>query len=102
MIYPFKSPFSYDSGTIKSWKSDAIGVYYCGVASSDGKLTIYYIGSGVSDDGIRGRLLQHVSESKWYDVTHFGYHVCDTTKEALDWEKQEIVRYKPKYNTMGV
>ena len=102
MIYPFKSPFAYDEDIIKNWKSDQMGVYYCGVLSTDNKLTIYYIGSAVSDEGIKGRLLQHVNENKWRDVTHFGYHVCDTAKETVDWEKKEIATYKPKYNTIGV
>ena len=102
MVYPFKGPFSYDSDTVSDWDSKTIGVYYCGFKDTDGKLTIYYIGRAIGDGGVKARLLQHLNENKWRDVTHFGYHFCDTDKEAIDHEAAEIKLYKPKYNTQGV
>jgi hypothetical protein len=101
MVHEFKYPYRYEKKIIEDWNSKAIGVYYCGVLAPGGKLTLYYIGSAVGEDGIRGRLLDHLGEDKWHDVTHFGYHVCDTEKEALDHEASEIFKYKPKYNTQG-
>ena len=102
MIGPFKSLYSYDYDVVDNWNSAVIGVYYCGAQSSDGKLVIYYIGRAVREGGIRSRLLEHLSEDKWSDVTHFGYHVCDTAQEAIDFEVREIAKCKPKYNTVGV
>jgi len=102
MIHPFKASYAYDEEVVGDWESDAIGVYYCGAKTTDNKLTIYYIGRAIGEGGIRARLLQHLQENKWYDVTHFGYHVCDTANEAINWEISEIARYSPKYNTIGV
>jgi hypothetical protein len=101
MIYQFKGPYSFDNATVGDWNSTAIGVYYCGAKTADGKLSIYYVGKSVADGGIRGRLLQHLSEKKWPDVTHFGYEQCDTTRETEQHELAEIAKYKPKYNTQG-
>ncbi|MBP6859111.1 MAG: hypothetical protein KBC69_00605 [Candidatus Magasanikbacteria bacterium] len=101
MIYAFKGPYPFDSTTLTSWNSNVIGVYYCGVKTPEGKLTIYYIGKSVADGGVRGRLLQHLSERKWPDVTHFGYEQCDTVAETEKHELAEIPKYKPKYNIQG-
>ena len=101
MIYPFKHPYSYSKSIVEGWNSSAIGVYYCGYVGSDGKLYIFYIGKGTSDGGMRKRLLDHIREDYWPDVTHFGYHECDTIKEAEDHEAVEINLYKPKYNKIG-
>lgn len=101
MISAFNSACPYDYATVNNWNSTAKGVYYLGVKTSEGKLTIYYIGIAVGEDGIRGRLLQHLGENKWHDVTHFGYHTCDTEAEAEKLESDEIAKYKPKYNTQG-
>ena len=92
MIYQFKGPYSLDDSTISGWNSTAIGVYYCGAKTAEGKLSVYYIGKSVADDGIRGRLLQHLGERKWPDVTHFGYEQCDTVTEAERYELAEIAK----------
>jgi excinuclease UvrABC nuclease subunit len=102
MIHPFKASYAYDEEIVNNWESDAIGVYYCGAKTIDDKLRIYYVGRAIGDGGIRARLLQHLQESKWYDVTHFGYCVCDAANEAIDLEASEIALYSPKYNTIGV
>ncbi len=86
---------------ISDWNSDAFGVYYCGTKTVDGKLTPLYIGKGTSEGGVRTRLLDHLSEDNWHDITHFGYHVCDTATEAEDYEMKEIDKYKSKYNKIG-
>lgn len=101
MIHPFKGPYSFDSATISGWNSTVIGVYYCGAKTTEGKLSIYYIGKSVADDGMRGRLSQHLNDREWSDVTHFGYEQCDTAVEAEQHELAEIAKYKPKYNTQG-
>ena len=101
MIYQFKGPYLFDNATISGWNSSAIGVYYCGAKTADGKLAVSYIGKSVADGGMRGRLLQHLSERKWPDVTHFGYKQCDTAVETEHHELAEIAKYKPKYNIQG-
>ena len=101
MIGQFKGPYSYDYDTINDWNSDVKGVYECGKLNSENKLIIMYVGKATGDYGIPGRLLQHINENKWQDVTHFGYHQCDTENEALDFEAAEIEKYKPKYNKQG-
>jgi excinuclease UvrABC nuclease subunit len=101
MIAKYEGHFSYDYDTINDWDSSDIGVYYCGKKATNGSLAVFYIGSAASDKGIRGRLLQHLGEDKWSDVTHFGYCVCDTEDEALEHETSEIGRLQPKYNKRG-
>ena len=101
MIYEFKYPFEYSEAVIKNWNSNAIGVYYCGVVTTDGKLAIHYIGKGAGEGGIRSRLLDHLYQDYWPEVTHFGFHICDTAREAEAHEAEEIATYKPKYNIQG-
>ena len=101
MIKDFSGPHSYNQKIVSDWDSSGIGVYYCGAINTEGKLVVYYIGRAVSDKGIRGRLLEHLGENKWYDITHFGFHYCDTVNEACDFEMKEIATYKPKYNIQG-
>ncbi|KKS90591.1 MAG: hypothetical protein UV65_C0014G0007 [Parcubacteria group bacterium GW2011_GWF2_43_11] len=101
MIYPYKGHYQYNETVIGNWDSSAIGVYYCGYANSDNKLTILYVGKGVGENGIRGRLLDHIRDENWPDVTHFGYQLCDYASEAEKWEADEIKTYKPKYNEQG-
>lgn len=101
MISQYEGPFSYDKNIVQNWNNTSGGVYYCGALSQNGKLTVFYVGKAFGDGGIRGRLLQHMNENKWRDVTHFGYAICSTEKEAIDFESQEIRRLNPKYNTQG-
>ena len=101
MIKTFKGPHEFDKDVVSDWDSNAIGVYYCGVKTPEGKLTVYYVGRAVGDGGIRNRLLQHLGENKWHDVTHFGYELCDTILEAISHEASEISKYRPKYNIQG-
>ncbi len=100
MIQPYKGHYQYNEKIVSDWNSTAIGVYYCGYPNTNG-LSVLYVGKAISDEGIRGRLLQHLKEDKWPDVSHFGYCVCSTPKEAEDFEASEIKKLKPKYNTQG-
>lgn len=103
MVHPYEGYYAYDEGVIKRWDSTAIGVYYCGYLTSENKLYPLYIGMSSSDNGIRGRLLDHLREDSWPDVTHFGYQICDTAQEAENLESKEIGdrQSKPKYNKQG-
>lgn len=101
MIQPYKGHYSYSEKVISEWDSTAIGVYYCGYPLTNGNLFVLYIGKATSDQGIRGRLLQHIGNEEWSDVSHFGFHICSTSKEAEDFEASEIKIYKPKHNTQG-
>ena len=100
MVHPYQGHYQYDEDIVSNWESSAIGVYYCGYLTEKG-LWPLYIGKGTSETGMRGRLLDHLGKEYWSDVTHFGYHLCDTVSEAEKWEIEEIVKYKPKYNIQG-
>lgn len=101
MMSDFKGVFSYTDDIVRNWNSDVCGVYYIGIKTPDNQLRVFYIGKAVSDGGIRGRLLQHLSEKKWHDATHFGYHSFSpvNASEIEAFEKSEIIKYSPKYNT---
>ena len=101
MVHQYQGNYSYNQSTITGWNNSQIGVYYCGSILQDGSLSPLYIGKATGQDGIKGRLLQHLNQDNWPGVTHFGYCVCDTTKEAEDLESAEIAKYQPKYNTQG-
>lgn len=101
MIHPYQGHYTYSEDIITSWELTAIGVYYCGYLTLEKKLRPLYIGKSIGDKGIRGRLLDHLREDNWSDATHFGYHLCDTVKEAEKWELEEISKYQPKYNKQG-
>jgi len=101
MVDKYQGHFQYNNGIISNWDSSVIGVYYCGYLDADNKLCILYIGKGVGDNGIRGRLLDHLREDHWPDVTHFGYHICSSADKAENWEAEEIQKYKPQYNKIG-
>lgn len=101
MIHEFKGNYTYSESVVKNWNSAAIGVYYCGFVLENGNLKPLYIGKGTGEGGMRSRLLDHLSKDYWPDVTHFGYHECDTISEAESFELEEIERFKPKYNGQG-
>lgn len=101
MVQEYRGPFSFGKEVVQNWDNTQGGVYYCGVLNGTGGLGVHYVGKAFGDIGIRGRLLQHLSENKWRDVTHFGYCVCSSENEALAFEAQEIKRLNPKYNTQG-
>lgn len=95
MIQAYKGEFTYSKKVVSDWNNSSIGVYYLWENKH-----IVYVGSGTGDDGIRGRLLVHLSENAFPRVTAFGYKTCSTTTEALAHEKSEIKRLKPKYNVV--
>jgi len=101
---PFKGPYTYSKKIVEEWDSSSIGVYYIGTKTPENQLRIFYIGKAVSEGGVRKRLLEHLSENKWNDATHFGYHFFEANdiKEIEEFEKTEITKYKPKYNTVGL
>lgn len=67
-----------------------MGVYYCGTRDKD-ILRVHYIGRAKGIDvTIRSRLLDHLREGKWDNVTHFGYRICTIKKEAVELEDEEI------------
>ena len=104
MISEFKGPYIYSNKIVSNWNSSVAGVYYIGIKTPENQLSVYYIGQAVGELGIRGRLLQHLSEAKWSDATHFGFQVFDKSVvgKITDFEKGEIVKFKPKYNINSV
>ena len=101
MRYAYQGHYSYSHPVISNWNNNQIGVYYCGFTLPNGNLSVLYVGRATGDNGIRGRLLQHLGEDRWPNVTHFGYVVCDTVKDAEDFEATEIARLQPLHNTQG-
>lgn len=101
MIHEFKRLYTYSKDVIEEWDSNDIGVYYCGLKLDNENLKPLYIGKGTDEGRIRSRLLDHLLEDYWPDVTHFGYHICDTSTETENFEAEEIAKYKPKYNDQG-
>jgi hypothetical protein len=100
MIQQYQGDYTYDAKVIGDWNSNAIGVYYCGyINPSNNMLYAHYIGKGTGAGGMRSRLLDHLREDSWPDVTHFGIRLCSTVKEADEFEVTEIARCQPKYNT---
>jgi excinuclease UvrABC nuclease subunit len=98
MIGPYKGNYPYSKDSIEKNAPTQIGVYYCGHLKSANDLGTDYVGS--SDD-IRTRLLQHLDEDRWPDVTHFGFKLCSSRQEASNFEADEIRRLNPKYNKTG-
>lgn len=101
MVNQYQGPFEYSKNVIQNWNNTSGGIYYCGAINQNGGLGVFYVGKAFGDGGIRNRLLQHINENKWYDVTHFGYVICSNENESLNLELQEIRRLNPKYNTQG-
>ena len=101
MAQPFKGNYSFNKQIVSNWESNAIGVYYCGFESQQGRLICLYVGQAVGEGGIRGRLLQHLAENKLPDVSHFWYTICETVREAAALEAREILRLQPEHNTKG-
>ena len=101
MIHIYQGHFLYNNPNINGLNSNEVGVYYCGYIAQSGNLIPLYIGKATGQEGIRGRLLQHLSQDNWSDVTHFGYCICDTKIETDNLEGSEINCYKPKYNSQG-
>jgi len=98
----YEGNFPYTRDIISAWKSSAIGVYLCGYLSTDSTvLYTLYIGRGVSEGGMRARLLDHLREDSWPGVTHFGYYACNSVSEAEELEARLIFQYKPRYNIQG-
>lgn len=99
MIYSYSGNYLYNKESVNTYAPLQQGVYYCGSLNSDGSLGTSYVGrakgTGVT---IRSRLQFHLDNDSWADVTHFGYRICTTDKEAEDLEKQETIRLNPRRN----
>ena len=101
MISDYKGHYAYNAKSVKELNSKVKGVYYIGFVNENKKLNVVYVGKGVSDEGIRGRILDHLTQDNWKDANAFGYRTCTTKKEAGDLESNEIARLQPKYNKQG-
>lgn len=101
MVYQYKGHFPYNDETVRGWTSSAIGIYYCGYLNSTGHLVPIYIGKGTGTGGMRERLLCHLRDDLWPEVTHFGYSLCDFPNEADTYEIGEIQKHQPARNVLG-
>ena len=96
---PYNGHFSYNGQSVRLNAPDKIGVYYCGYLNYSNQLIPLYIGRAIGIGvTLKSRLLDHLREDRWPDVTHFGYNVCLTKQEAESLERSEINEHKPKYN----
>jgi len=102
MIYPYSGNHIYSRLSVsQNSPSDNIGVYYCGYTDKN-ILHVFYIGRAMGDSvSIQSRLLDHLRDDNWPDVTHFGYRTCTRKRETEEIEAAEIKRLQPKYNTVG-
>lgn len=98
MVSRFIGPFIWGKASINANVDDSIGVYYCCHYNQNQELIALYVGSS---EEMKTRLMTHLSQVKWPDVTHFGFSRCSTIAEALIFESSEISRLKPKYNRIG-
>lgn len=102
MAYEYQGHYQYNKVSVNTNAPENMGVYYCGYVAANNILITHYVGRAKGDGvSIRSRLLDHLSQDNWPDVSRFGYRVCTTKKEAEDLEASEIQRIKPKYNTQG-
>ncbi len=101
MVQNYQGHYNYSQGVVGGWKSSAIGVYYCGCIAANGNLDVLYVGKATGQEGMRGRLLQHLREDFFEGVTHFGYCACATIAEAETFEATEIRRLQPRHNKIG-
>ena len=99
MVSPYEGHFLFNEDSIFENVPESIGVYYCGEINNNNKLLVYYV--GMSGESIKNRLLDHLRDEDWSDVTHFGYELCSTKQEALDHEVVKIEHIQPKYNDQG-
>ena len=96
-MYTYKGKYNFKKDVITNWDSSDTGVYYLWQESK-----VVYVGSAVSEDGIRGRLLQHINDNKFpYNVKEFGYKVINGKNAVLAHELSEIKRLQPRYNIVG-
>lgn len=95
-MYKYNGKYSFDKSVISNWNSSATGVYYLFEGTS-----IVYVGSAISVEGIRGRLLQHINERSFPNVAQFGYKEIFGKDAILNHESSEIKRLQPRYNKNG-
>ena len=94
----YESPCFFDKSAIKNLSSLVKGVYYLGYLNTQQELIPLYIGKATGAEGIKGRLLDHIENNQFNDITHFEYIETDNEKEALIIEEIEIKKHNPKYN----
>lgn len=101
MIQSYSGHYLYNKVSITSNAPGTFGVYYCGFINGN-NLTPLYIGRAAGDGvTIKSRLLDHLSNDRWPNVTHFGFRICTTKTEAIDQEALDIRAFQPPYNTQG-
>lgn len=99
MIASYTGHYLFNGRSVSENAPNSIGVYYCGKLNENGNLVPLDIGRAKGENvSIRSRLSDHLRDDYWPDVTHFGYVICTTMKEAEEYEMSEIKKYKPKYN----
>jgi excinuclease UvrABC nuclease subunit len=101
-MQPYKGHHNYNKTSVMLFAPDTIGVYYCGIVNSSNSLSPLYIGRAIGENvTIRSRLFDHLNNDSWSGVTHFGYIICQTPREAEIFEASEIKRFQPRYNVQG-
>ncbi|OGV92832.1 hypothetical protein A3B57_02260 [Microgenomates group bacterium RIFCSPLOWO2_01_FULL_47_10] len=99
MIGNYQGNYFYNTGSVQAVAVDTWGIYYCGRLDPSGKLLPLYIGRACGEGvSVRSRLLDHLRQDQWSDVTHFGYRTGATSQEVVSFEATEIAEFNPKYN----
>ncbi len=93
-------PYKYSESTIENMANEDVdGVYYLFDEDED---VVLYVGKSFRvNGGIRDRLLEHLRTKNWVDVDVFYFQECQNENETDSLEKEEIKRWKPKYNDRG-
>jgi len=89
MIGKYMGNYTYDKQFINLNAPENIGVYYMGTLNNNGSLGTLYVGRAKGNAvSIKSRLLDHINNNEWPDITHFGYVVCTSEAEVEDLEKK--------------
>ncbi len=91
----------YSKNNVSLLRDGIVGVYYCGYINQNQTLQPVYVGKSSSEQGVKGRLLDHLNSAYWPEATHFYVKDCKNDTEAVYLEALEIKRCQPKYNNVG-
>ncbi len=90
----------YNKNTIASYIPNIHAVYYLrGIADNDSLYPIYFIGR-TEKGSLRDELLEKFIMENKPEVVYINYIEFNNSRDAGLFEKREIERHKPKYNTL--
>lgn len=88
----------YSKASISKFVPNKNTVYYLrGIADENTLYPIYYIGR-TKQGRVKKQLVTEFMNNSWNDIVYINYTECNSEREAKQLEKQELNRFKPKYN----